>query len=357
MDALLLAQGMAEGARGGWLSALTRKPWRAEVAPPGVAADLYAPADSPHWGAAPARGCVVLVHGMSAAGRRDHRLAAFAETLARLGFAVAVPDLPGMKMFRPEEADVARIEETLRWMARGGPASFARCGLLAFSFGAGPALRAAARPSVRNKVAAFVGVGAFYDLKNVLKHLTTGGGGEQPAFPGAAPIRHGKWLFLLYNARLLGLEAHQEEIGRLVARKRKDEGADAADLRERLPGGARALIDLLENKDPKRFEALYARQGAAQRRRLEGWGMRDVVPKVRGRKFFLHGRDDPFVPASESLLLASRARETSEEAVFSLILEGFRHVGMAGGALSFRKMREGARFLGFISAVLGAMEG
>ncbi len=348
---------MVDGARGGWLSALTRKPGRTEIALTGVAADLYSPGDSPHWGTAPSRGCVVLVHGMSAAGRRDHRLVAFAEALARLGFSAVVPDLPGMKRFRPAEADVARIEETFRWMAGGGQASFVRCGLLAFSFGAGPALRAAARPGVRDRMAAFVGVGAFYDLKNVLKHLTTSGGEDKPAFPGAPPIRHGKWLFLLSNARLLGLEAFQDEIGRIVARKRKEEEADTTDLQERLPEGARALIALLENKDPRRFEALYARQGAGRRKRLRGWSMRDVLPKVGGRKFFLHGRDDPFVPASESLLLANRARETSEDAVFSLILEGFRHVGMArGGALSPRKMWEGARFLGFVSAVLSALE-
>ena len=290
VDSFLLVQGLLEGRGGGLLSYLTKKPGRVEISPEGIRADSYAPLDSPPWGDAPARGCVVLIHGMSAMGKEDHRLVAFAQTLARLGFSAVVPDLPGMKRFRPEDGDVLRIEKVFAWMTRGGPASFEKCSLLAFSFAAGPALRAAARPGVAEKLAAFIGVGAYYDLKNVLKHLTTSGGQNRPAFPGGLSIRHGKWLFLRYNAKLLGLDAHQARIDAIVSRKRKDEAADTGDLEAGLPPHARAIIALMENKSPGRFEALYARQGAGQRERLRKWGMRDVVPKVGGRKFFLHGR-------------------------------------------------------------------
>lgn len=357
MDSLLLAQGLLDVRNGGLLSLLTNKPLRTEISLDGVLADSYSPGDALGWGDAPARGCVVLVHGMTTMGKADHRLIAFAESLARLGFAALVPDLPGMRRFRPEEADISRIERAFSWMTRGGAGRFNRCSLLAFSFAAGPALRAAARPAVREKVAAFIGVGAYYDLKNVLRHLTTSGGQDRPAFPGGLPIRHGKWLFLRYNTNLLGLDAHQSHIEAIVSRKRKDEAADVGDLLAGLPEGARAIIDLMENTSTERFEALYARQGAAQRERLREWGMRDVVPRVRGKKFFLHGREDPFIPASESVLLADRARETTGEAASAFVFGGLRHVGIETNLLSFAQILEGARFLGFISAVLSAMEG
>lgn len=357
MDSLLLAQGMLDVRSGGWLSRITKKPVKAEISFDGVLADSYAPGDTVPWGDAPPRGCVVLVHGMTTAGKADHRLAAFAESLVRLGFAALVPDLPGMKRFRPEEADARRIERAFSWMTRGGAVRFRKCSLVAFSFAAGPALRAAASPAVREKVAAFTGVGAYYDLKNVLKHLTTSGGQDRPAFPGGLPIRHGKWLFLRYNTKLLGLDAHQDRIAAIVSRKRRDEAADIGDLLAGLPEGARAIIALMENKSPERFGALYARQDAAQRERLRGWGMRDVVPNAGGKKFFLHGREDPFIPASESILLANRARETSGEAASAFVFEGFRHVGVEADFFSLAGVLEGARFLGFISAVLSAMEG
>ncbi len=357
MDSLLLAQGLLDVRSGGFLSLLTNKPLRAEISLDGVLADSYSPGDSLGWGDVPARGCVVLVHGMTTMGKADHRLIAFAESLARLGFAALVPDLPGMKRFRPEEADISRIERAFSWMTRGGAGRFNRCSLLAFSFAAGPALRAAGRPAVREKVAAFIGVGAYYDLKNVLKHLTTSGGQDRPAFPGGLPIRHGKWLFLRYNTKLLGLDAHRDRVEAIVSRKRRDESAEVGDLLAGLPEGARAIIALMENKSPERFEALFARQEAAQRARLGSWGMRDVVPDAGGKKFFLHGRADPFIPASESILLAKRARETTGKAASAFVFGGFRHVGIETDLLSLAQILEGARFLGFISAVLSAMEG
>ncbi len=351
-----MAQGMIDVRSGGWLSLLTKKPLRTEISLDGVLADSYSPRDSPGWGDAPARGCVVLVHGMTTMGKADHRLIAFAGSLARLGFAALVPDLPGMRRFRPEEADARRIAKAFSWMTRPGAGFSQRCSLLAFSFAAGPALRAAARPAVREKVAAFIGVGAYYDLKNVLKHLTTSGGQNRPAFPGGLPIRHGKWLFLRYNTKLLGLDAHRDRVEAIVSRKRRDEAAEVGDLLAGLPEGARAIIALMENKSPERFEALYARQGAAQRERLREWGMREVVRDAGGKKYFLHGRADPFIPASESILLANRAREASRESATVFVFGGFRHVGIEADLFSFAQILEGARFLGFISAVLSAME-
>lgn len=348
MGALLLAQALS-GEGGGWLAALTKPPRRVEVAPEGAAADSYSPAG------APARGCVALVHGMTTMGRRDPRLEAFARALARLGFWTVAPDLPGMRRLRPEEGDVLRIGRIIRWMTGGGAGAFRKCGLLAFSFAAGPALRAAAGAGER--VSAFVGVGAYYDLKNVIRHLTTSGGQNRPAFPGGPPVRHGKWLFLRYNAKLLGLEAFQRRIGEIAERKRADEAADASDLLADLPERARALVALMENEAPHRFEALYARQDAGGRERLRRWGMREVVPKVRAPMFFLHGRGDPFVPASESVLLANRAREAGREEVSLLVLDGFRHVGMGESVLSPGGILDGLRFLGFVSAALSAMEG
>ena len=284
---------------------------------------------------------------MTAMGKADHRLIAFAESLARLGFAALVPDLPGMRRFRPEEADISRIERAFSWMTRGGAGSYERCSLLAFSFAAGPALRAAASPAVREKVAAFIGVGAYYDLKNVLRHLTTSGGQNRPAFPGGLPIRHGKWLFLRYNTKLLGLDAHRDRVEAIVSRKRRDESAEVGDLLAGLPEGARAIIALMENKSPERFETLYARQGAAQRARLRSWGMRDVVPGAGGKKFFLHGRADPFIPASESILLASRARETTGDDGLGFRVRRPSPRGYRGGPL-FTRADSGRRaFSGF----------
>jgi len=349
LDAALLAQALFAGEERSWLARWTSPPERLEAGE----VDLYRPAA----GDAPPRGCVLLAHGMTDLGRRDPRLAAFARALARLGFAVAAPELPGMRRFRPDPEDVDRIAAGFAWLEGQYAASGLRCGLLAFSFAAGPALMAAARPGAASRAACLIAVGAYHDLRAVLRHLTTGGREDEPAFPGGPPVRVGKWLFLRYNAELLGLEGHREEAEAIVRLKLADERAEIAPLVERLPERLRPLLALIENKDPSRFDALYAAQPPELRARLEGWSMEEVVGRTRLPIFLLHGRGDPFVPPSESLRLAERARERPGAGVRLLVLDVLGHVDPGEKALSLGGALEAVRLLGFVSEALTAMEG
>ncbi|MBI1724125.1 MAG: hypothetical protein HYR52_00645, partial [Candidatus Tectomicrobia bacterium] len=167
LDALLLAQALLAGEEKGLLARWTPSPVRRDENPGGLPLDFHLPGGS---GKAP-RGCVLLAHGMTDLGRRDPRLAAFARILARLGFAVAVPELPGMRGFRPDEADVARLAAAFAWLdGRRAPAP-PRCGLIGFSFSAGPVLLAAAKPGVRERVGYAAAAGAYFGLRGVLRHL------------------------------------------------------------------------------------------------------------------------------------------------------------------------------------------
>jgi pimeloyl-ACP methyl ester carboxylesterase len=71
-------------------------------------ADRYQPADR-----AP-RATLVLLHGLTPAGRREPRLERFATTLARAGFRVLVPDLPGLRSLGVGTEDIRDVTDTLR---------------------------------------------------------------------------------------------------------------------------------------------------------------------------------------------------------------------------------------------------
>ena len=360
VDAAMLLQALFAGEEATWLAGWKPPPRRLAEAPGGVPVDLYLPAAASGMEGASVRGCVLLAHGMTDMGRSDPRLIAFARNVARLGFAAAVPELPGMRRFRPDPEDVDRISKSFLWMdkkfSRGGMS----CGLFAFSFAAGPAMKAAARPELKDRAAYFIGLGAYFDLKAVLRYLTTGGRGDEPAFPGGPPIRVGKWLFLRYNVELLGLSLYEAEIERIIRLKLADENADISPFVARLPGPLKKLLALIENRDPRHFEDLFGAQPPGMRAMIETWSMRGTVPKTRMPVFLLHGRSDPFVPSSESLRLAAAARRRGPEAgdarVF--IAESLGHVDPGGGRGSaFGRFLEAVRLVGFISRVLTTMEG
>ncbi|MEE9275319.1 MAG: alpha/beta hydrolase [bacterium] len=357
LDAALLLQALLAGEEKSWLKGWGAAPMRREADFPDGVMDLYTPAGGDE--APSPRGCILLAHGMTDRGRRDPRIAAFARALARLGFAAAVPELEGMKRFRPEAADISRIESAFGRLTRLHGGAARPCGLFAFSFAAGPALKAAARPGLRGRVGYLIAFGAYYDLRAVLRGLTTGGRGEEPAFPGGPPVRAGKWLFLRYNTDLLGLAGHEAVAAEIVRRKLADEAADIGPLLARLPEGPRRVIALMENRDPARFEALYAGQPAALRERVARWSVGEEIVRTRMPLFLLHGRGDPFIPPSESVRLAeaARGRPPGSGKVRLLIVERFAHVDPKESAGGWGDLWEAARLLGFISEILTAMEG
>lgn len=361
VDAALLAQALFAGSKGGWLKKWTLPPERSPASLGKLELDLYRQTAASGSAAGDVRGCVLLAHGMTDMGRRDPRLADFAKNVARLGFAVAVPELPGMRRFRPDRRDADRIAKSFTWMHNQFGRSGRRCGIFSFSFAAGPAMKAAVRSHVGPRVGYFIAVGAYLDLTAVLRHLTTGGKGNAPAFPGGPPVRVGKWLFLRYNMGLLGLINYEGEVEAIVRRKLADENADVSAFTARLPVRVRKLLSLIGNRDPAKFDELLRAQPEELRVRLDGWSVRADISKTAMPIFLLHGRSDPFVPFSESVRLAERARRRKGGSgrVRLLITDGFAHVdpeiGKAGPG--FRSLLNAFRFVGFLSDVLTAMEG
>ncbi len=357
VDALLLAQSLFAGGEGGWLKKWTLPPERSPAPLEKMKLDLYRQTA----GAGDVRGCVLLAHGMTDAGRRDPRLMDFAENVSRLGFAVAVPELPGMRRFRPDRRDTDRIAESFTWLHNRFGRSGRRCGMFAFSFAAGPAMKAAVLRRVAPRVGYFIGVGAYLDLTAVLRYLTTGGRGDAPAFPGGPPVRVGKWLFLRYNMALLGLMGYEDEVETIVRRKIADEDADISALAARLPVRIQRLLSLIGNRDPGRFDELLRDQPGELLVRLNDWSVRADISRSAMPIFLLHGRSDPFVPFSESLRLAELARRRRDGAgrVRLLIAESLAHVDPERGKTSpgFRGLIEALRLVGFVSDVLTAMEG
>ena len=139
---LFLVEFLSEG-RWRPLSAVTAPPTRAALpALDGgrpVAADLYTtvhPAGRPG---------LVVVHGLTAAGKDDARVREAAGLLARAGWAVAVPSVEGLMRLRLRPEDAGAVVAAGVALHEAGSRPIA---ILAVSVGAGPALTAAGDPSL-----------------------------------------------------------------------------------------------------------------------------------------------------------------------------------------------------------------
>ena len=281
------------------LSALTDEPHVESLPVANAAVDRWAVR-----GGAP----LVLVHGYAPAGKDDPRVRQAAALLARAGFDVAVPTIPGLTRGRLRPDDVRPVVATLA--ARARPTV-----MVAVSVGAGPALLAAADPAVRERVRIVLSLGGYASAAELLRFFLTGeyawAGIRGRVVHDPAVVR----AFVEANADLLDTPVREAL-------------ADPARAAAALTAPPPAVADLLAQLSPER-----------------------VAGAIRGRLILVHGIDDPAVPYTESLRLAA-ARPQRTDVVLVHVLE---HVEPGRRVGSWTALRELFALVVVVYALLHAV--
>lgn len=262
--------------------------------------DLYEPNE-------PVAGALVLVPGVVVAGKDDPRLVAFARTLARAHFRVLVPEVPGLRNLQIDPADSAIIADAVAWLAQreGGGR---QVGLVALSYAAGPALLAALDRRVCRQVGFVLSIGGYHSSVETITFITTGRFRDRPGAPWREgnPYPYGKWVFVRSNAALLDDPAEQAALRAIADRRLADFTADTTDLEMRLGPQGRAVLALLDNRDPDRVPELIAALPPGVQRSIAALDLsRQDLSHLRARLILIHGRDDSIIPYTESESLAA----------------------------------------------------
>ena len=249
------------------LSALTGTPRREPLAVTGVAADRWS------WGEGSP---LVLVHGYAPAGKDEPRVQQAAALLARAGYDVAVPTIPGLTRGRLRPDDVGSVLATVA--ARPGATA-----IVAVSVGAGPALLAAADPAVRDRTRVVLSLGGYASATELLRFFLTGE-------------------YAWNDVR--GRVTHEPEIVRAFI----EANADLLDTtaREALTDPARAAATLAAPPPP--VADLLARMSPER-----------VARDIRARLLLVHGVNDRAVPYTESLRLAAARPEDTRVVLVHLL--------------------------------------
>jgi len=261
-----------------------------------LTADVYRPAHP--------RGAILLVHGLSTAGRRQPDLARLAELLARHGQLALVPQFEGLAAFRLDGTEVAAVVAALDHAARlANPVAIA-----GFSFGAGPALLAAAeRPGIR-LAGSF---GGYADLRSVIAFVTT----------SAAPEPYNRWKLLQLLTGFAENPADRSRLDDIAQAKLADPSVDTARLEATLGENGRAVLALVYNRRADALDGVLARLSPGARAALDRLSPLPVMAHLQGRVLIAHGRADVSIPYTESVRLAEAAR------THAVLLSTFHHTG------------------------------
>ncbi len=316
-EAALLLQDITAGPRPSALKLVTATPKRVQIS--------YRRSDRRHVGdlygarSGRRRPALVLVPGAAPKGKDDPRLRAFAGSLARIGFVVLVPEIPGLRRLRVQASDARDIADAVAHLvARASAGAGGKVGVVAISYSVGPAVLAALRPGSRDAIAFVLGIGGYYDLTSVVTYITTGHFRERPGTPWRRrrPNRYAKWVFMLSNAHHIGNPYDYALVRNIAQRKWADPRADVAALVARLGPEGRRILALVENRDPDKVAALLRGLPAAARREMQALDLKGRDFSGLGARLILvHGRDDAIIPYTESRRLA-RAAGTARARLF-----------------------------------------
>jgi len=271
--------------------------------------DLYLPAKLPGNLPANIRAAIVAVPGAVPLGKDDPRLAAFAMTLARAGFAVLAPDLAGFRQLAVRPTDAREIADAFSYLAsRTDLAPEGRAGMFAFSYAVGPAVLAALEPDIRAKVRFVVGLGGYHDLPRAMRFFTTGWFAHDGQWQRMTPDDTGKMVLLYASLPYLADDSDRGIFDRMVALRMTDPAADPSPLAAALSRPGQNVHALAANSDPARFPELLAQLPAAMRADMERMNLasHDLKP-LQARLILVHGKNDNLIPWPESLALAAAA--------------------------------------------------
>jgi len=245
---------------------------------------------------------VLLTHGVIESGKEDPRLIHFAQCLVNCGFAVLVPELGQMKSLTLVMDESRDIVSAFRFMLDLDGADKERAGLMGFSFGAGPALSAAADPAIREQVKFVIVFGGYFDPVNVIRYVTTGSDLYLAHAHTQAPDRYGKEVVFRNLIRYAANPNDRVVLERLFGDPTQHQAN--SDLLEELTSGGRALYDLLANEESEAVERLVERTDDTVKAYLKSLSLRDRIHDVKARVFIGHGDTDTLMPSTESLRMA-----------------------------------------------------
>lgn len=286
--------GLARAAR-----AVTADPRMEQLEIDGVPVTITRPAGEgpfPAW---------VFVTGAHPLRRREPLVQRLAEGLARSGYVTFVPDLPGLGdgqlTRRTLDAAVAVIEATVaRPDVRG------RTALVGASAGASIALLAGARPELADRISVVAAIAPFADLRKILCLATTRRYEHQGKF---AEYEVPTLLRRAVGRSVVAALSESPEREALLSRlgtieDDEHDPFEALGVEHRAGGVTAPLLELFANRDPARFDELYAALPAEVRSAIEDLSPLVAAGQVKAPVELAVPPEDPYFPSGEARALA-----------------------------------------------------
>lgn len=278
----------------------TRDPRVDSIDVEGVPVSIYRPAGRGPWPA------IMFVTGAHPLRRKEPIVQRVAEGLARTGYLVVLPDLPGLGVGElttrtVESAAAITREATSMRDVRGG-----RVALIGASTGASIALLLAARSELAGRISLVSSISPYADLRKMICLATTAryeNGGSYREYAVTNLLRRAVARSMIVTLAAGGeRERLLAEVGDIL--EDDDPFARLPAQTTPLSSEAEAIMRVLENRDSTRFEEIFADLSPALRTVIERLSPLSVAADVQAPVELAVPPNDPYFPLDEAETLA-----------------------------------------------------
>jgi acetyl esterase/lipase len=284
------------------LARLGARPTACDTSVAGIPTTVIRPPRRPPWPT------LVFMNGATPDGRSHPTVHRLGVAMARVGFAVFVPDLHGVAAGELSPTTLAQSVAVSEEAAGSPEADGGRVALAGVSVGATLALLAAADARLRERTSIVACVAPFGDLAEVMRLATTGTYRD-----GDHLLRHAAPNYLLTGlarslAAMLAVTPATEALCDELRAIDPDSGETVqfpVSAFRRAGPEAETLYDLLANTDPQRFDELYGALPTEIHRTVASLSPIHIAPRLRAPVEIATAPRDAYFPLSQARALAA----------------------------------------------------
>jgi pimeloyl-ACP methyl ester carboxylesterase len=292
----------------------------------------------------------MFMNGATPDGRAHAGVRRFADSLARAGYIVFIPELPGVARGELSLPTLAASVECAVRAADSAETRNGRIALVGVSVGGTLALLAAATPDLSTRISVVACIAPFTDLEKVIMLATTGkypgpDGRDSHPVPPALPIGVARSL-----VGSLDPTPDARALGRVLGRLDPESPDPLSRLRDApcrsLGPAADAAQALLVNRDPERFECLFEALPDTLRRVVASLSPLRSAAHLSAPIEIATAPHDKYFPLAESLALQGEVAD-----VRITVTSALAH---ATPRMTLRSVADFGRLQGFMARSLTA---
>jgi len=282
--------------------------------------DIYRPNDNKKY-----PGMIVFAP-LAKEGKREPLVVNFMKGLVGLGFTVMVPFWPNRSVGTIYESDSNDLIECISWFSKSNHIKNEPIGIVAVSYGTGPAIIACANNEIQEKIRFLMSISGYIELLSVAKLVVTKQFSYKNISGSAEPDPYARYI-LFRNAGNWCESKKDTKIFYKLAQNyftKQNPDKELDTTKDSFSKDGRKVFDWVTSKTPQEFDNGYLKMSNNIKKYYSGLSVSDkLIKSINFPLLILHSTNDRLIPYTESVKLYDKIEDKKDSTL--VLIDAFDH--------------------------------